>query len=265
MKPVLIWDWDGTLVDTLTYKYRGIWNEVFPGDNIKQNTVIAYIKSQKGRTMNRYGLICHALATTDAPEILKLRDETLKSDERVKAAARRYDVATKTFVYENGLCKGVKVVLKDLWEEGYRMYLISGGGTDGDLQEMLRFFNIEKYFISILGFGSPGTPLVRFGKYNNFVRVTDMEKNSKASNYVIIGDSKTDHELANKVGSHFIGIVNKWNGWGNTKRDFATVLNVIEILDILRGLSPAVACDIVGKKVKTDIPIDEQIRYEDLS
>lgn len=229
MKKILIWDWDGTLIDSLDYKYVGVWQEVFPGDEIKQKAIIEFIQTPEGKLVNRYGLICHALAVTGTSDIVGLDDDNLKSHPCVRLAAERYAQATTLHNYSNGLCEGVESMLANLYNKGYHMYVISGGGTDNDLQEMLKNLKIDKYFKRIFGFGNPGAPFVHFGKHQNFVRVMEVEEDNNVSNYVIVGDEFTDYEFAEKVGCQFVAVKSKWNQWNNVAGDFPVIENVREI------------------------------------
>jgi len=234
MKPVLIWDWDGTLVDSLDYKYEDIWSEIFPEDKKKQKIVISYIQTPKGKLVNRYGLIRYVLSVTDNPEIAHWDDETFKNNTHVKVLVSRYEHAVKAFLYKNGLRAGARQTLSSLFQNGYHMYIISGGGTDDSLKEIMKEFDIDKYFRAIFGFGSKGTSLTRFGKNENFSRVVGLEKNADASCYVVIGDSISDYTFTKKIGSNFIGIKNKWNVWSNDSQRFLVVSSIAEIPTILK-------------------------------
>lgn len=229
VKPILIWDWDDTLVETLEYKYGGIWNVVFSDDIEKQHAAIIFVKTPEGRLMNRYGLICHALISTGSDEVANLSDSECKKHPQVIEAASRYDCAAKAFVYKNGLRDGAHDTLEKLFSDSYSMYLVSGGGTDDDLQEMTIRLSIDKYFKGIFGFGSLGASLTRFGKQENFARVMKMETDDDTAHYTVIGDSETDYSFAEKVRSRFIGIVTKLNGWRVGKEPFPVVAAIADI------------------------------------
>jgi len=211
---VLIWDWDGTLVDSLDYKYGDIWDKVFLGEPERVKIVKDFIKTSKGKGVNRYGLIKHTLLNTGLPELAELSDELFKKHSLITKYVNRYDQLSKFQIEEElFLLAGVKDMLERLQITGYSMYIISGGGTDNSLQSMAESLGIRKYFRDIFGFGGVGTRLISFGKRENFDRLIKIEQNFNPSNCIIIGDGETDLQFANDVGCRFIGIANEWNKW----------------------------------------------------
>ncbi len=218
---ILIWDWDGTLVDSLTYKYEGIWEEVFLDEPEKISAVQNFIKTPEGKGVNRYGLIEHTLLNTGSSDLSKLN-----------FYADRYSLLSKNQVERSDfLLPGVQGMLERLYTSGYKMYIVSGGGTDEDLKNMATKIKIGHYFQDIFGFGNIGTPLASFGKRENFDRIMTIEQNFKPSNYVIIGDGESDRKFADIVGASFIGITNEWNGWvASSAKIITSVLDVEKLL-----------------------------------
>jgi phosphoglycolate phosphatase-like HAD superfamily hydrolase len=206
-KSILIWDWDGTLVDTIIYKYDGIWDDVFPNDSEKQKIVKEFLESPEGRGVNRYGLIRKALGLEG------LSDEELKNNSSVVHHAGLYKKFSEEFVVKNGTYPNTKEVLEKLFSDGYSMYIISGGGNDEDLVRMAESVGIGNFFKGIYGFGSTGSALTSFDKKANFKRIQEKEGQKNTSKYIIIGDSISDYEFAESVGAKFVGFIREWNKW----------------------------------------------------
>lgn len=225
---ILIWDWDGTLVDTNGYKYDGIWSEVFLNEPEKQKIIKDFIKTPEGKTVNRYGLIQHTLFQTGMLEVAALNGDTLKEHPLVRKYADRYQQGAKKQTNAVGLFPGVKDMLGRLYQMGYRMYIVSGGGTDDDLNTMAEYVGIKKYFNGIFGFGARGESLISFGKQGNFDRIVKVEHNSDPSCYVVIGDGESDKAFAKEVGTKFIGIANEWNKWQTDGEKIIAVAKDVE-------------------------------------
>lgn len=231
MKPVLIWDWDGTLVDSLPFKYDTIWNHVFVGEREIQKIVKDFIKTSEGKTFNRFGLIRYALICSGVSEIENLSDDDLKKNPLVQKYADRYRNELKRQSPLMVLLPGVAETLKSFHKRGVHQYIISGGGTDADLKVMARDQKISDYFLGFFGFGMPGMEFSRFGKQENLDRVIKMEKDTKTSHYFFIGDGESDKRFAEEAGCVFIGLANKWNGWQPDKKTVvAAVTDLVKII-----------------------------------
>jgi len=232
---ILIWDWDGTLVDSLGYKYVQIWKKVFEGEQEKQDSVLAFMKTSVGRSVTRYGLIAHALA-----EVGELKSQDVaKADYKERAIIEKYverykEGATEASV-KAGLFPGVCEILSELKERDVVMYIISGGGNDGDLYKMSESLGVASYFKGIFGFGMPESSLASFGKLDNFERIKKAEEVEDISRYVVIGDSESDKLFAERVGCKFVGIANKWNNWNvGIEADKVITSSILDIPLILQ-------------------------------
>jgi len=210
---ILIWDWDGTLVNTIPYKYEHIWKDVFVDEEEKQKIVIDFIRSPEGRGINRYGLIKHALLHTDRPDLKTVSDEELEADADIQKYAKRYKDNSEKHAVDVGLFSGTMEVLEGLFSDGYSMYIVSGGGTNEDMTRMAEDIGILKYFKGAYGFGAGG--FTSFSKIENFKTISSKEGVDDASQYVVIGDSVSDYRFAENIGAGFIGFVRPWNRWEN--------------------------------------------------
>ncbi|MFT7507218.1 MAG: phosphoglycolate phosphatase-like HAD superfamily hydrolase [Acidimicrobiales bacterium] len=231
---VIIWDWDGTLVDSMTFKYGDIWKEVFVNESQKQKIAIGHLQSKEGKGKNRYGLIIHTLIQTSNPEFVSISEDVLKDNALIQKYAQIYDGAAKRHVYNDGLYPNVVQLLEMLTVQGYCMYMISGGGTDTDLDEMTTTLGVRPYFKKVYGFGSGETGLTRFGKMSNYERLLQNEGGSVSNGYIVIGDSQTDKDFAEKIGASFVGVESVWNQWGTSDQVFPTVACVAEVESVLK-------------------------------
>lgn len=219
----IIWDWDGTLADTLSHKYVSIWEDVFPGASEIQQAVISFIQTPEGKDVNRWGLVRHACQVMGRCELTALDDASFKGHPEIREWVRRYDASAKAWVREHGVVRGAVEVLQELAEKGYTHYLISGGGTDDDLIELLVSAGVRQHFSGVFGFGHPGTVLTRFGKEENFRRVCEQEGISDPMHYIAIGDSETDHRFAQEHGILFVGVASPWNRWREGNESFPVI------------------------------------------
>jgi len=215
-KPVLVWDWDGTLVDTIEYKYHKVWEGVFFGDKEKYKKAVDFLKTSEGKKMNRYGIIQNVL---NAEEI----------DKEVSKYACRYKELSEKFVLNKGVFSGTKEVLEDLYNKGYSMYIVSGGGTDEDMKRMAKEVGIAKYFKDIFGFSSEASK--GFGKVENFKKIMEIESRNNLQDYIVIGDSISDYEFSKEVGTKFIGFLREYNKWEGY-RDKLNLISDINFLDL---------------------------------
>lgn len=209
MKKIILWDWDGTLVNSLPYKYEGIWDDIFINNEVAQKTVKEFIQTNEGKRYNRYGLIAYALQQQG----LLSENENPNSSELVEKYAERYRYASAQAVPSFGLLPGAEDILSNLFSAGYTMYLVSGGGSDEELKQLLEKLNVDQYFKDIFGYGSVTANSTDFGKYDSFLRVLKKEKYPSPNNFIVIGDSAKDKELAQKIGCDFIGVAHKYNKW----------------------------------------------------
>lgn len=224
MKPILIWDWDGTLVDSLNFKYDTIWDHVFVDEREIQTVVKDFIKTAEGKTFNRFGLIRYALICSGVSEIENLSDDDLKKNPLIQKYADRYRNELERWSSSTVLLPGVVETLKILHGWGVHQYIVSGGGTDTDLQIMARNQKINEYFLGFFGFGMPDMEFGRFGKRENLDRVIKIEGDMDVSRYIFIGDGESDKKFAEEARCVFIGVANKWNGW---RPDGKTVIAAI--------------------------------------
>lgn len=233
-KKIIIWDFDGVIVDSIGYKYDGIWADVFEGEEERRQSVLTFLNTEEGKSVNRYGLIAHALGVSGSDEEIKEHPEVVKY-------AKRYRDAAISGVIKIGMFDGAKEVLEKLLESGHSMYIVSGGGSDEDLKEVTEKLRIDQYFKGIFGFGETHMPLVSFGKWENYERLSKIEGVDHPKQYVVIGDGDSDYKLAQDIDCDFIAIPTEWNNWeedkGMKKMLVASIREVPKKIEELESLN----------------------------
>jgi len=210
MERVIIFDWDGVVVDSNAFKWKGAWEKTFEEDEEKASLAVEYLGTSEGRALHRYELIAKI-----APQ---------SSQEYQNEIAEKFSNVLKQGVTEISLMPGIKDVLESLRNEGYRMLVISATKEE-DLKYQADHFNVSEYFTDL--FGNPRT------KVENFKRIEDSEKYQ----YVVIGDGGSDYKLAKAINSEFIGIDNAWNEWGLDEEMKKYVTSISNIPNIVLNLS----------------------------
>ena len=225
-KPTLLFDWDGTVVDSNEYKFNQVWVDTFEGEAEKQSKILEVLNNPETSKLFRYALVGRVLSATeegneDLKDVLN-DDKWLQNDERIIKYTDRFAELTKNHekmpAFENS-----KNTLEALKERGYPMYVVSGAGVNTIL-EQAKLYNLE-YFKDYFGNSD--------SKINHFKTISIIEGTTDPSDYVVIGDGYADFDLANKIGCRFIGIPCKWNDWKKGEMDFETIDNIGELLKLL--------------------------------
>lgn len=228
-KRIIIWDWDGVVVDSIDYKYLDIWEKIFPGETKKHKLVRDLVHTKEGRAMNRYDLIREALVSGGNESMKDLSGAALEAHPDMKEYADRYARGSVSGVIEKGLLLGVEKVIQKLFDDGYSMYVISTS-KDDDLHTIADVLGMEKYFKKLLGFSRklPDGTIGGFDKYESFKEVVEIENVESPDRYVVIGDGGSDYKLSKQIGCPFIAIATKWNEWANDPEMKPMLLEDIE-------------------------------------
>ena len=222
-KTIVIWDWDGALVDSLTYKYLHVWEDVFPGETEKHKFLIDLINTPEGKKMNRYELMREALVHFGDKTLEGISREELADHPLMQEYGKRYAGGSVPGIVKTGLFPDSKRVLQELSDDDYPMYIISTSKHE-DLQTITEALQVDHYFKLRLGFGWP--PFIErksegeaggYDKYESFKEVAAREGTEDPARYVVIGDGSSDHKLAQQIGCRFIALATRWNGWAEDK------------------------------------------------
>jgi phosphoglycolate phosphatase len=177
MIKVLVFDFDGTLVDSNNIKYEAYF-KLFPADDPYKSIIKEVLRTDFEKS--RFFII---------NKICQIINETLFNN------SNKFDQNELFQEYSDYVLDGVKKcpeitgatnLLKFL-KDKYRLYL-SSTTPETFLREILTYRDIQKYFVEIYG----------YPKVKNAVLKEIMEKesidNSKA--LLVVGDGKTDEESA---------------------------------------------------------------------
>ncbi len=171
----IIWDWNGTLLDDLDICISGI------------NT---YLKKRKLTLMTRksyrnvFGFPIKDYYHKIGFDFEKEDFEKLS----VKFLETYFNDFNQTRLFDH-----VPETLKQLQEKGFRHYILSAMGQDA-LENSIRIFGIEKYFVAIQG----ASDILAKGKLDYGKKLFREEK-LIAEHTCFIGDSLHDKEVADQL------------------------------------------------------------------
>ncbi|MCH7529884.1 HAD family hydrolase [Patescibacteria group bacterium] len=214
---ILLFDWDGVIVDSNAWKWNGAWQKVFSDEPALAKIMMHAFSNDTDKILNRYQLLDETFAHADKQGIspLHLKEEY----------ADQFGKAVRGGVVRIGLFPGAKDILKQLHTAGYRMYVISAT-LQKDLEYIAHELGVMDYFVAL--YGLPGSKL----EHTNTIR--SCEKTN--AEHIVIGDGDSDRELAKRIDCLFIGISNNWNKWHVGKTSIGIVVpridDILEILNI---------------------------------
>ncbi|MFH1820690.1 MAG: HAD-IA family hydrolase [Candidatus Nealsonbacteria bacterium] len=209
MIKVIVFDFDGVIVDSNQVKYDA-WFEVFPsGEEIKK-TVIQVL--DKHRERSRFFIIKEILIELKNKGLLDFDN----IDVEVFFYAKKYNDIVESETINCKEVKGAKESLEPLLKR-FPLYINSGTPLD-KLKLIIQQRSLSVFFKNI--YGSPGS------KIENLSEILRREK-IKGSEVLVVGDGWSDLESAQKFGCKFIGIRNSFNNF--IAQDF-------DILDDLQNL-----------------------------
>lgn len=213
LKMVVIFDFDGVIVDSNAWKWIEAWREVFRDEPYLLEVMGQLLAKDAEKKLTRIELIEQLF------EDLEKKNYTpfcVKED-----YLKRYGKIVREGVLRIGLFDGIPKVLAQLEKRGCRMYIISATPQE-DLDYISQRLNIANFFCALYGF--PGL------KKEHGQEVARREGHQ--ATYVVIGDGEGDRTLAKEIGARFIGVSNRWNGWRQSG-SFEVVSKVDEILDLI--------------------------------
>ncbi|MEK7067362.1 MAG: HAD hydrolase-like protein [Patescibacteria group bacterium] len=209
MKRVLVFDFDGVLVNSNRLKQRAFFN-LFSSDT-KTAPIIKKILHEAPVNWTRFEILKEIFVKLGCAfySIQKLVDEY----------ELKYRTAVRDEILAQGTISGVCELLEERQRNGRRLYINSATPCLA-LAELVVGLDIRKYFERI--YGKPPT------KAENLADIMRRE-NATANDCAFIGDGKEDRSSAEAFGVFFVGIGNEWNGWTNAEQ-FPVVKNVFEAI-----------------------------------
>lgn len=206
MIKVVVFDFDGVLVDSNKLKYIAFFN-LFSRSPKEKKIVKETLKHSRERS--RYTIFGKIF-------------NRLKRRPHIKVYARKYNEIVESGVNVAKEIPGAKKSLKTLFKKKYHLYIISTAPRV-PLLRIVKKRNIKKFFRKIYGGSDDKTISLR--KIVKSERVNPRE-------IVMVGDGKIDLRAALDVGCYFIGISNAFNRWSK-KEHFLTLRDLINLPKVI--------------------------------
>ncbi len=187
---VVIFDFDGVLVDSVAIK-QDAFEEIFTrlaGDLTPE--LQKYLRANNGvsrRDKFTYLFKTHLKKNLSEGEFLKLSDEFLNL---IDHKLCHLPVSTE-----------VQTALQFLHDSKIPMYVASGAPHQ-ELLNLCKNKNISRYFIEMYGSPTPKEQVIEKAIRRHLV---------KASDCLMIGDSRRDYDAAHSTGTQFLGILSNFD------------------------------------------------------
>jgi phosphoglycolate phosphatase-like HAD superfamily hydrolase len=175
MIKTILWDFDGVILDSMKIKGDGFLELLKQYDVNKVNKLEAYHYLNGG--ISRFEKIRYFYN-----EIL---NETI-TEEEILNLANKFAVIIEQNIYndENLISDSIKFIKKNY--EKYNFHIVSGA-VDLELKRICKYFNLNKFFISINGSPTKKDILVK-----NIIKKYNYEEKET----ILIGDSINDYNAA---------------------------------------------------------------------
>jgi phosphoglycolate phosphatase len=179
MNKIIIWDWNGTLLDDID-----VVIDVMNGLLSKRN--LPLLTRERYRNVFTFPIINYykKLGFDFGKE--KFEDLAIEFIEKYLVSYHRFK-----------LYKGAEKTLACLKEEGYRQIILSATNK-ANLNEQIEIFGLQKYFSDIIGVDD------HFGKSKKDHGLEIIRKLEKGHKATMIGDTLHDLEVAQAIGSKCI-------------------------------------------------------------
>lgn len=219
----IVFDFDGTLVDSLRVKYEARF-DLFASETQQVQAIAAEVIPQiRGKLR---GEIIRAI-------LARTHSELSGSDvfeKKALAYIKQYDTLVEDRIITQGLFPGTREMLKRL-SAHYVLY-INSGTPEYALRNLLQRLHIEQYIHGAYGVDPTRTESAGILKQENLEKII-AEKNTSAQQVLVIGDSAEDLECANTHGCPFIGIFSERTAW-NEHHAFPILASVAELPSLLK-------------------------------
>ena len=187
---VIVFDFDGTLVDSNQLKYNAFF-ELFPSDSLHKEIITDVLDEFIEKS--RYVIL---------REILKrINRKTINEDDldyRVHASAKRYNDIVVDGAKRCKEKSGAKEVLESL-SKRYNLYL-SSTTPETSLKDIVKHRNWEGFFCDIFGYPNDKTSVLFDIIKRESINPGDL---------LVVGDGKSDRDSANSVKCEFFRISNE--------------------------------------------------------
>ena len=207
MTRVIVFDFDGVIVDSNALKHNAFFNLFSENDR----EVVAKVLSRKfPRT--RFEIIQEIFDELKVPR--------KQSGAQVVDCANRYNNWVQAGIVERGVMPGALETLSAL-AELHPLY-INSATPELALRESIARLNIGHFFRGVYGRLKPEET-----KSDILKRIIEKE-NKTSGNLVMIGDSEADYQSSREVGCYFVGVANDFNGWSSVPFPLITQLSMLK-------------------------------------
>jgi len=185
--PLLVFDWDGTLVDSID---RIVTSLQFAS----RQTVDTELSETQARDVIGLGLM---------EAIAKLHPE-LNTEQHTTELNNIANAYRQHYLYDNAvpapLFTGVNQLLNDLCDDGYTLAISTGKSRQG-LDQSIAEHNVADYFVATRCAGENKSK-----PHPEMLHEILQELNFSATQAVMIGDSEHDLKMANNANMQCIGV-----------------------------------------------------------
>lgn len=187
MIKTILWDFDGVILDSMKIKGDGFVElfKSYPHDKIKQLKTYHYANGG----VSRFDKIRYFFNELLQKDIL---------DDEVETLAQKFGhiIEKKLYDKDNLIHDSLKFIKENY--QNYNFHIVSGA-EHNELNDLCKHFNIEQYFITIMG-----SPIKKDVLIKTVLDRFDYQKDET----VLIGDAITDYNAALKNGIQFLGYNN---------------------------------------------------------
>ena len=212
--PVLILDFDGTLVNTNEVKLR-TFQLIFP--ELFNLRVSQLVQTTQG---NRYDII------KSIDKTVRLKDRIYKYSDRVDL----YDEVSRRAVNNAAEVHGATKFLQLASSKGLSLY-ISSATPETVIYDLIDQRGWSRYFKGI--YGSPETKISHINKIKKCIYGNGLERHLK-KRFIYIGDAKNDYEVSINTNIEFFGIfidglVPEWAHEVNYSQNYINLLTKLDL------------------------------------
>lgn len=207
MIKVIVFDFDGVLVDSNILKETDAWDAVFPdaGDRMLLREARKEIKE------TRFNILAEFARRKSIPEEKRARF--------VDEYAAQYNAAVQKGIVQIGLVPKARETLAQL-RTRFILY-INSATPEPALRESANRLNIAQFFQGI--FGKP------LGKREILEKIS-VDERAQPEEMLFVGDGEFDYQAARDFGCVFLGVANQYNQWERETR-FPVISNLSSLPD----------------------------------
>lgn len=208
MVKVIVFDFDGVIVDSNRIKYNAFF-DAFSDNHPEASSVISSVISEN-KFGTRFDVFRSALRRVGADERY--------IDRLVFSYAEDYNQIVQEGIKKTGLAPGALEILESFSEE--RGLYVNSGTYEPSLHQTMKNLGIWHFFRG--AYGAPPS------KAENFIKIFRKE-GVGPDDVLFVGDGEPDRIAAENLMLMFVGIANEFNGWAEKGVNFPLIKNLTEL------------------------------------